>query len=438
MATLAERLLAGEHHGCSTWTEVAAKLGVSDRQLRAVRKIYADRKQPFELGASLKGKVVAVAAEGAKWPSVEAFDKSYMLQTSLVPNSAPAEETITRVEEHRLKRRVRDLEAENRKLVEQLSEGGEYAEVVAEVLARQAESPAPNIAPRERSSGLREGTPLILASDWHIGETVSLVGGCGRNYYDLAVAEYRAVRFFRALRWKIGHERHAFKIRDLILAFSGDLITGYIHRELIEQNSISPTQEVNWLLGQLIAGIDYLLEDPELVTITFPCSYGNHGRTTEKRQVSSGGQNSFEWLLYACLERHYKGNRRVRFVIDLSAHQYVQAYEFNLHFHHGDEVKFGGGIGGISVPLLKRVHKWDNVRRSHIHHVGHFHQYSDFGRVLVNGSLIGYGPYAMSIGADFEEPRQIFYVLDSVRGKSDVTPLWVSDEAERKLWREAT
>jgi hypothetical protein len=49
MPTLAERLLAGEHHGCRDWNEVAIKLGVSDRQLRAVRKIYADRKQPFSL-----------------------------------------------------------------------------------------------------------------------------------------------------------------------------------------------------------------------------------------------------------------------------------------------------------------------------------------------------------------------------------------------------
>ncbi len=39
-----------------------------------------------------------------------------------------------------------------------------------------------------------------------------------------------------------------------------------------------------------------------------------------------------------------------------------------LHFHHGDEVKYQGGIGGIAVPLLKAVAGWDAVKRCDYHH----------------------------------------------------------------------
>jgi hypothetical protein len=36
--TLRERLIAGEHHGCASWAEVARSLGVDERRLRVVRK----------------------------------------------------------------------------------------------------------------------------------------------------------------------------------------------------------------------------------------------------------------------------------------------------------------------------------------------------------------------------------------------------------------
>lgn len=41
--TVAERLLDGEHYGCSTWLEVARLFGVSDRSLRDARAKLADR-----------------------------------------------------------------------------------------------------------------------------------------------------------------------------------------------------------------------------------------------------------------------------------------------------------------------------------------------------------------------------------------------------------
>ena len=86
-----------------------------------------------------------------------------------------------------------------------------------------------------------------------------------------------------------------------------------------------------------------------------------------------------------------------------------------------------GGIGGLSVPLLKAVTRWDLAVRADYHHIGHFHTYSDFGRVLVNGSLIGYGPFSQWIGASPEPPQQLTYMLDSKRGKCQVTPIWVGE-----------
>ncbi len=111
--------------------------------------------------------------------------------------------------------------------------------------------------------------------------------------------------------------------------------------------------------------------------------------------------------------------------MDKSAHQYVQAYGFTLHFHHGDSLRYNGGIGGLTIPAMKRLPRWDGVRKSHYHNIGHFHTYSPaIGPLTVNGSLIGYNEYAQDIGAEYEAPAQAFYLVDSERGRTGMYPIW--------------
>lgn len=66
--TLAERLLAGEHHGCASWVEVARKLQCDERHLRVVRKTLAAKGTPVSLFANGESPI-------KKWPSVEEFDR---------------------------------------------------------------------------------------------------------------------------------------------------------------------------------------------------------------------------------------------------------------------------------------------------------------------------------------------------------------------------
>ncbi len=204
-------------------------------------------------------------------------------------------------------------------------------------------------------------------------------------------------------------------------------MSGHIHEELKETTTGSPIETLLWLRPRLISGIDSLLEDTELEQLTIPCSYGNHGRNTVKPYRARGAAHSYEWLLYQILAEHYRDNPRVQFLADPTAHQYVHAYDFDLHFHHGDETNYQGGTGGITIPLNKAIAQWDQVKKCHYHHFGHWHQYIDTGRIVVNGSVIGYNAYAMSIKATPEPPQQAFYLLDSKRGKTCKSPIWVRE-----------
>lgn len=314
------------------------------------------------------------------------------------------------------------LRSEHADLVEQLRE----AKAREKLLALVGEECRPLIVKPFAAGRKRAATAVALASDWHVEETVQAVSVANRNRYDLKIAASSVERFFAGIRWLITFHREAFDIRALVLSLLGDLMTGYIHEELAESNELAPVETVLWLRDRIIAGINFLLEDPRLDQLVIPCSYGNHGRTTRKPRRATGAVNSYEWLLYQIIAQQIT-DKRVSFVADRSAHQYVQAHGRTLHFHHGDEVRYLGGVGGLAVPLKRRIPAWDNVKRADYHHVGHFHQFLDLGHTLVNGSLIGYNAYAMSIGAEFEEPRQAFYLLDAKRGKTCVSPSWVRE-----------
>jgi hypothetical protein len=224
-----------------------------------------------------------------------------------------------------------------------------------------------------------------------------------------------------------GAKAPGFDIRDAVLWLGGDLMSGHIHDELKETTDKTPLETLLWLRPRLIAGIDLLLEDKKIERLLVPCSYGNHGRNTLKPYRAKGAAHSYEWVLYQLLAAHYESEPRVKFLADESSHQYVRVYDWDLHFHHGDETNYQGGTGGITIPLNKAVAQWNIAKRCHFHNFGHWHQYIDTGDITVNGSVIGYNSYAMSIKARPEVPQQAFYLLDSKRGKTAKCPIWVRE-----------
>lgn len=296
--------------------------------------------------------------------------------------------------------------------------------------AMQSNREPPKLIARYAGAGQREMTPVVLASDWHVEERVDPVSIAGRNEYDLEIAADRIERFFRAIIWHVEHHRASGRvaIRDLVLWLGGDHYSGFIHDELKEMNAFSPVMAVRWLIPHLRDGIATLLDVLKLERLEVPCSHGNHGRTTKKSQVGTGYANSFDWLMYHSLADEFRSDPRVHFEITASAHQYVEVYGHRIHFHHGDEVQYQGGIGGLGIPLLKAVPMWDRIVPSSIHCIGHWHMLRDYGRAIVNGSLIGYNAYAQKLRAEFEEPRQAMFMVDSERGYEPnlLIKIWVS------------
>lgn len=269
------------------------------------------------------------------------------------------------------------------------------------------------------------GLPVLMCSDWHVEETVDPATVNYRNEYDPDIAERRVEYMAIGMSWLIDQWHTGWDITEIVLWFGGDLISGYIHDELVESNALSPTEAVLFAQALMAELIDHLLAAcPYVERIRIFCNYGNHGRTTLKRRVSTAAKNSFEWLAYQTLSQRYANNDRVQFDIAGGAHIYANLYGVNTRFHHGDDVRYQGGIGGLSIPLQKACDKWDTFIEAPLTVIGHWHQFVDYMYAIVNGSLIGYNAYALGIKARWEPPRQGAFLIDEEWGKRLVTPVY--------------
>lgn len=343
----------------------------------------------------------------------------------------PIEEKLAPVEEHRLKKRVRELEDQNSRLVADLSEGGEYNSLIAEVLRKQHERRPALIHPRERKSKLAEATPLVLASDWHVEEQVLPERVEYRNRYNLEISTRRMTRFFEAFRWGMKHQRDVFKIRDAILWLGGDFMTNFLHEDDVENNLLAPLETLLFLRDNLITGIDYLLEDPEIERYILPCNDGNHARLTKKMRSATRVKHSIEVALYALLAKHYEKEPRIQFKLPTSQFTFLDdVYGRTIRFLHGDVFKYAGGVGGITVPLFRALARWEKLKHADLTAMGHWHQRYCLPDVMVNGSLIGYNSYAMAGGFPFEAPVQSMRMLDPRRFVCSDIPLFVSERED--------
>ena len=268
-----------------------------------------------------------------------------------------------------------------------------------------------------------EATAFMVASDWHVAETVNPNTVNGLNSFTLDDARSRSETFFKSGHRLIKIFQKDTKIDTLVLPLLGDFMSGNIHDELIENNSLSPIDEAIFAQNLLATGIEFLLKDKTLKKIILPCHSGNHGRITKERRISTEKGNNLEYLIYHQLANHFRGEKRVQFNVSEGYHSYLNVYDYTIRFHHGHALRYGGGIGGITIPVNKAIAQWDKIKRADLDVFGHFHTFLDGEKFISNGSIIGYGPFALSIKADYAPPKQAFFLIDKKRFKTVVCPI---------------
>lgn len=278
------------------------------------------------------------------------------------------------------------------------------------------------IKPRERSSRVHEATAVLLYSDLHPEEVVDRQTVSGLNEFDPVIARERNTQLARAVLWNLDamrseRPRAGYRIRDFVLAILGDLISNSIHPELMEGNAMGPADALVFVEELVRTMIDTLLSDQELKRIWIPCCHGNHDRMTPKIRHATKAANSLAWILYHHLAARYADEPRVRFDVARGNMVYTSIYGRDFRWTHGDDVRYYGGVLGVGVPFQKAIDAWNRSRTAYLTCCGHFHQFAEHREYVMNGSLIGYTPYAQAIKARWEPASQAFFLIDKDYGK---------------------
>lgn len=270
-----------------------------------------------------------------------------------------------------------------------------------------------------------EAVPVIVLSDWHIEEKVDPRTVSGKNRYTLAIAEQRCKHIAQSALKLIEEKSHQVHIDTVAVFLIGDFITGNIHDENVENAQLQPVEAV-LRAQEMIEGLIQFLLDHTTHKLNFYCKVGNHSRITRKVHASTEMGNSLELGMYVSLYKHFKDNERVSFHIEPSYYSIVNILGTKVRFHHGHAVSYGGGIGGLHIPLRKSIKSWNETERADFDIMGHYHSFQEHAtlRYIVNGSLIGYSAYAERIKAILEPPIQGFCLIHKKYGPTSLTPIF--------------
>ena len=308
---------------------------------------------------------------------------------------------------------------------------GELEKTQARVdFIRSLDDPTPQeIEHKPRKHG-GSATAIIVCSDWHIEERVDPSTVNGFNEFSPEIAEQRVKRVFQKAVELIEAERKMSNIKDVVLALLGDFITGYIHPELVENNYMSPTEACLLAEDLIASGIEYLKKHSGCKHILIPTANGNHGRTTEKMRIATEYKNSYEWMMYKHLERYYRNDPKVTWKVSNGYHNWIDVQGKAIRCHHGHAFRYQGGVQGASVPILRKIARWDQQRFAWLDLFGHLHFYLPGEKFVQNASLIGYGAYGEFAVGGRCMPIQSLVIVDRIHEiPVAIKPIFCTDVA---------
>lgn len=303
-------------------------------------------------------------------------------------------------------------------------------DAIAAVRRMEEEAPPPpkRKAPPKGKRPPKTAAAVLACSDWHVEKVVHRRQVGGKNHHDPDVSRARIARLVEAWTWYL---RDAFgagqTIDEAIVWLGGDMIenSGMPHADSAEGCAMPPGEAIMFAMQLWETVIARTLDLG--ITTRVVCNDGNHGRFGEHRRHQNRTGHSIETLAY-----HMSAGRmrEASWTIADGQVTHTQVQGHVLRTQHGDSggLRYQGGVGGLTVPYLRARPRWDAAEPADVDMIGHWHQAQVLaGRCVVNGSVCGWDTYAQAIGAPFEPPAQMAFLIDSEHGLRFAVPLYVGE-----------
>jgi hypothetical protein len=358
----------------------------------------------------------------------------YQPPTTPSPDSPPPSPTV-------IDRKYTMLQDENRELRRQLRElhrshGTE--EIIRDIVGKIADTPrtTPEWMTKTPSRDRHKPTPevpIMIYSDFHIGEVVEKLEVNNFNEYNMSVAEERFHRLIDSTL-QLCKDNHVGVYPGAVVCLLGDFVSGGIHPELkaTDEEEVIPASIkcVDWLVMGLERLADYFGK------LYIPSVTGNHGRTTVRPEFKRYYRKNFDWLILQMLARHFADDKRFQFDIRPSNDVRFRAFGTAYLAAHGDMLgtKGGDGMIGSIGPIIRGEIKQAG-QSSGLGYtfqrllIGHWHQRLWLPRVVVNNAFKGFDEYSMKqLGAKPDRPTQTLWFEHPSYGVTAHWDIYVDDK----------
>jgi hypothetical protein len=249
----------------------------------------------------------------------------------------------------------------------------------------------------------------------------------GANSYNSTIAAARLKRVIdRAVQLATQHMVNP-KYPGIVVDLGGDMVTGRLRDEDKATNDRTREEQVLDCVDLLVQALRVLAGAFGQVWVVG--TYGNHGRDDPKPRLKGRAAENADWLLLRLVARVLYEDKRFAFSLPTAPDVDFSIYGWRFRSTHGDllGVKGGDGIIGSIGPIIRGDKKTRDAatvldQRFDVHLLHHFHQYMPLGRVIVNGSIVGYNEYAAyGLRAVPEAPTQALFFTHPDHG---VTNNW--------------
>lgn len=320
---------------------------------------------------------------------------------------------------------IKRVRREHAKLLKQQGVDAKMLERITAI--KPQDMKVPTWMARKPKGRMHHATPVLMLSDLHLDEVVSLRDMNGMNEYNRQIAERRLQRVIDFSVDFCKRYTGGLVYDGIMVPLLGDIITGTIHAELAATNEATVPATICHWVPRLASALKYLAD--ELGHVHVPCIDGNHDRTTDKTRMKQRAENSYAWIIYNWLADSLREDDRITFSISPSSDQIVKLYDTKFLLQHGDGFRSAGGVGGIYPSMLKyldRQHRmWAATQQNWDYCLmGHWHSLMWGNNFIVNGSLKGYDEYARRNGFGFERARQALFIVTPERGITTQTAVY--------------
>lgn len=318
---------------------------------------------------------------------------------------------------------IRSLKKQLDHVLKDYHELSDAYDIALNLKASPVSDNVPSIDANEKYDG--EATAIIQISDGHFGKIIVPSTVNGLNCYNPDIAKKRMEVCAKNALTLIKKERADIKIDNLVLILGGDFLeNSQLHHHSEMTTSMSPMEETLFSRELLKKFINTIGEYGDFKKIVVACTRGNHSRITHKMISSVDYRMNYETILYNILRSDFE-SQNMEWTIPDSEIAEVEVYGNVLRIIHGHQVKYQGGVGGLTIPLNKYIMRMDQINKAQYNFVHHYHNLSyPTNNTTVNGSIIGYDPYAMSIGCSYQPPMQSFQLMDSKRRITIKAPIF--------------